>query len=109
MPHSGEMELVSITVNGSDLAAVGVQEIQSIEMAVVEQLVIINNGDTARPQPVVFSVASSLWVVNHNLGYVPQVMVTDLAGNAFGVEKKVTATQIIVNPIAPTTGYVHYY
>jgi hypothetical protein len=109
MPHSDEMELVSITVNGGGLAAVGVGEIQSNEMSVIEQLVIINNGNTARPQPVVFAVASAPWIINHNLGYVPQVMVTDLAGNAFGVEKKVTSTQIIISPNSPATGYVHYY
>jgi hypothetical protein len=40
MPHSDEMELVSITVNGGGLAAVGVEEIQPNEMSVVEQLVI---------------------------------------------------------------------
>jgi hypothetical protein len=85
MPHLDEMELVSITVNGGGLTAVGVVEIQPNEISVVEQLVIINNGSAARPQPVIFSVASAPWIVNHNLGYVPQVMVTDLAGNDFGV------------------------
>jgi hypothetical protein len=83
MPHSDEMELVSITVNGGGLAAVGVEEIQPNEISVIEQLVIINNGSAARPQPVIFSVALAPWVINHNLGYVPQVMVTDLAGNVF--------------------------
>jgi hypothetical protein len=103
------MELISITALSGGQHSVGVGEIQSTEMSVVDQLVVINNGVTIRPPPVAFSIATTPWIINHNLGYVPQVLITDLAGNTLGVEKKITPTQIIVSPNAPATGYVHYY
>jgi hypothetical protein len=88
--------------------------IRSIESppAIIRSIVgpiIIAGGASTRPPPVLFAVATAEWIVNHNLGYVPTVMVTDLAGNMIGVEVNITTTQIFVRPNAAMTGYVHYY
>lgn len=59
--------------------------------------------------PVVFqqNTASTTWTFNHTLNRVPQVTVTDLAGNNLFVEVQATLTQIFVRSTVPYTGIVY--
>lgn len=51
--------------------------------------------------------AASEWIVNHNLGMIVDVFVTDLAGSQIGCDtQQVTSNQVRVFFAAPTTGRV---
>jgi hypothetical protein len=69
---------------------------------------IVSNGNDLHPKTVAFAIPTKPWIVNHNLNYIPQVCVTDLAGNQISIETTITNTQIIVDPAQPTTGYLLY-
>jgi hypothetical protein len=79
----------------------------SIQVVVGGTTNIVNNGTTGSIA-VPFTVPTALWLINHNLGYVPIVTATDLAGNQLSIEMELTTTQIVAKPNQPTTGYIYY-
>jgi hypothetical protein len=78
------------------------------EVVVGGNTTIVNNGSSLRPTTVPFVIPTKPWIVNHNLDYLPQVCVTDLAGSQVAIETTITNSQIIVDPAQPMTGYLLY-
>jgi hypothetical protein len=110
-------EIISLTVTDSEGFELGVvdgdrfelvaEENYPIELAAPDQLVVIG-GNQTRPQPVAFVVPTRPWVINHNLGYQPQVAVVDNLGNQVLAETTITNSQIVINHNQPATGSVIY-
>lgn len=80
----------------------------TIEAIAGSNATIVFNGVNAGTRTIAFPVPTAPWLVNHDLNYVPQVWITDLAGNQVTIETVITTSQIIARPNAPMTGYLHY-
>lgn len=66
-------------------------------------------GGGTQPVQVNQSVASSNWVVNHNLGYRPQIQVFTVGGlEVFAEIIHTTVNQYQINFVSPVTGYSIY-
>lgn len=73
-----------------------------------------SSGAGAPPVPAVFShrqeVASTNWVVNHQLGRYPVVVVTNLAGEVLDVAVTyVSPNQVRITPLVPFSGIARFY
>jgi hypothetical protein len=78
-----------------------------IDITIGGSTTVINTGTTGSIE-VPFAVPTMLWLVNHNIGYIPIVVATDLAGNQISMEMELSETQIKAKPNQPTTGYIYY-
>lgn len=81
---------------------------QDVEIVYGGQTTIVNNGSNEQPKSAMFGTPTKPWIVNHNLNYVPQAWVTDLAGSQIAIEIVLTVDRITVIPAEPMVGYIYY-
>lgn len=80
----------------------------AVEVVLGGQTTIVSSGVDLQPRVVAFNTPTKPWIVNHNLNYIPQTWVTDLAGNLISIEKTVTLDRVTVEPNQPMVGYLYY-
>jgi hypothetical protein len=89
----------------------------AVVVTAVEELVVVDgslganitiNGVASPPTKVPFITPTKTWIINHNLGYEPQVTILDLLGNKVYAATKASSTQIIVDFEAPAVGSILY-